>query len=316
MIEIGGYIELDKQNGAIYHENAVALNCGRAALEYLIRAKKIKKLYIPYFCCDSVAQPCRRCEIAYEYYRIDPSFRPVFNIKLKEDEWLYLVNYYGQLDNKELQSYKERYGNVIVDNAQAYFQRALDGVDTIYTCRKFFGVSDGAFLYTDKLLGDLEQDESFERIHYVLGRFERGASEFYQESAKNNALFQSEPLKKMSKLTDNLLRAIDYDLVKKIRNENFRYLHDKLGSHNRLKLTMPEGAFMYPLYLDGGSEIRRELQSKKIYIPTLWPDVFKVCNETDIEYDMAKNILPLPVDQRYGQAEMEYLVEEVKKCIG
>jgi len=27
----------------------------------------------------------------------------------------------------------------------------------------------------------------------------------------------------------------------------------------------------------------------------------------DLEYDMARNILPLPIDQRYGKEEMEYI---------
>ena len=43
MKEIGGYIELDTYTGKEYHEDAVALNCGRNALIYLIRAKRIKK---------------------------------------------------------------------------------------------------------------------------------------------------------------------------------------------------------------------------------------------------------------------------------
>lgn len=35
MKEIGGYIELDTYTGAMLHEKAIALNCGRGALEYL-----------------------------------------------------------------------------------------------------------------------------------------------------------------------------------------------------------------------------------------------------------------------------------------
>lgn len=72
---------------------------------------------------------------------------------------------------------------------------------------------------------------------------------------------------------------------------------------------------MYPLYIEGGSEIRKKLQAKKIFIPTLWPAVFKLCGENELEYDMAKNILPIPVDQRYGIEDMEYIVEEIKTMI-
>ena len=148
-------------------------------------------------------------------------------------------------------------------------------------------------------------------MRFLLGRFERTASEFYQEYVENNKLFIDEPIKKMSKLTENLLHGIDYEEVKKRRTANFRLLHNEFERINRLKLTVPEGAFMYPLYIENGAEIRKRLQAEKIYIPTLWPDVFDVCKEDEPEYDMAKNILPLPVDQRYKSAEMDYIITRI-----
>lgn len=45
----------------------------------------------------------------------------------------------------------------------------------------------------------------------------------------------------------------------------------------------------------------------KIYIPTLWKNIIKNLPADDIEYKLAKNILPLPCDQRYGG--MEYIVQ-------
>ena len=72
---------------------------------------------------------------------------------------------------------------------------------------------------------------------------------------------------------------------------------------------------MYPLYIANGADIRKKLQEEKIYIPTLWPDVFDVCNETDLEYDMAKNILPIPCDQRYEFEDMKFIVDEILKYI-
>lgn len=54
MKEIGGYIELDTYRGKMLHEKAVALNCGRNALAYLIKSKSIKRILLPYFLCSSV----------------------------------------------------------------------------------------------------------------------------------------------------------------------------------------------------------------------------------------------------------------------
>ena len=76
-----------------------------------------------------------------------------------------------------------------------------------------------------------------------------------------------------------------------------------------------KSAFMYPLYIENGAEIRKKLQTKKIYVPTLWPTCFDVCAYNEPEYDMAKNILPLPVDQRYGVREMEILLNQVRSFL-
>lgn len=314
-MEIGGFIEFEHYNRHMLHEKAVKLNCGRNAMAYLIEAKSIRKIAMPLFMCDSCDSVFNKYNVEVRYYSIGIDFKPK-DITLAEDEWLYVVNFYGQLNNDYLVKLKGKYSRLIVDNAQAYFQMPIDGVDTLYTCRKFFGVADGAILYTDKkLTRELPMDESFDRMGFLLGRFERSASEFYSDYVKNNHIFNYEPIKLMSKLTENLLRGVDCEEVKKKRTENFSFLHDKLKDINKLQLTCPEGAFMYPLYIENGAEIRKKLQEKKIYIPTLWPAVFNRCKEGDLEYDMAKNILPLPIDQRYAIDNANYLINEINREI-
>lgn len=311
MKEIGGYIELDTCRHAMLHEDAILLNCGRNALAYLLEAKGIKKLYLPYFLCDSVANVCKKYGVEVAFYHIGENWLPK-DLVIDGDAWLYIVNFYGQITREDLARLAEVHNNVIIDNAQAYFDAPLANVDTLYTCRKFFGVSDGAILYTNsKLERSLEIDESFNRIHYVLGRYERTASEFYEEAARNNDIFDNEPIKEMSRLTKNLLRSIDYEYVKQVRTNNFAYLHEKLREVNKLNIRLIEGAFMYPLLIDDGMKIRKQLQQMKIYIPTLWPNVLEECKPDTLEYKFAAEILPIPVDQRYGFKNMEHLVNVI-----
>ena len=52
MRRIGGYMELDAYHLPILHEVAIALNCGRNALAYLLRARSIKHLWIPKYNCN------------------------------------------------------------------------------------------------------------------------------------------------------------------------------------------------------------------------------------------------------------------------
>ncbi len=310
MREIGGYIEFEHYHRPMLHENGIKLNCGRNALAYLLEAYDVAKIAMPRFMCDSCDGVLKNHHAAIQYYSIGLDLKPM-ELSLEHDEWLYLVNFYGQLTNDDILEMRQKHPKLIVDNAQAYFQEPVEGVPTLYTCRKYFGLADGAILYSEKKIKVELQDESFERMGFLLGRFERTASEFYSEYVDNNRLFAHTPIKRMSKLTENLLRGIDYDAVKKTRGENFSYLHERLSGRNQLELFVPNGPFMYPLYVENGADLRKLLQARKIFIPTLWPAVFDRCEPNSLEYDMAKNILPIPIDQRYHTEDMEYLTQTI-----
>ena len=310
MKEIGGYIEIANFTGEEYHKGAISVNSGRHALEYLIRAKKIKKIYLPYFLCNSVKEHCVKCGCEYELYHVDENFLPIFDFNLQSDEFLYIVNYYGQIKDKEILDIKKKYTNLILDNAQDFFRKPIENIDTIYTCRKYFGVCDGGYVYTDKKLNmELKQSISYDRMNYILGRYEEGASKFYKESSINNKYFDSAELMYMSKLTHNLLRGIDYDYVIEKRNQNFAFLNEHLFNINAIKLRQPNGAFMYPLYIENGENKKSELIKNKIYVPTLWNDMFKEKGYTLFEENFVKNIIPLPIDQRYNIDDMKIILE-------
>lgn len=310
MKEIGGYFALEEFHGNEYHENLVAVNSGRNALLYIVIAKNIKKLYLPYYLCDAISKLCERNNIQYECYHIDMNFKPILEKEIENNASVYIVNYFGQLSKDDIFIYKEKYKNIIIDNAHAFLEKPLNDIDTVYTCRKFFGVPDGGYVSTNVILTGLDQtDISKDRFIHILGRYEENASAYYSYFQQVEENFYNLPLKYMSKLTKNLLRGIDYEAIAKQRQENFAFLHTALKDRNKLKLTIPYGAFMYPFMVEDGMEIRKKLQQMKIYIPTLWPNVLEECGSDTLEYKFAVNILPIPVDQRYGREDMKYLAK-------
>lgn len=315
MKEIGGYLEL---GGLIHREHyprLIALNTARNALVYVCRARGVRKLWLPYFLCDSVENICRREGIELAFYPITEDFQPTFDGELAEDEYLYIVNYYGQLSLECLLRYKRRYDRVVVDNVQAFFTPPLDGVDTIYSCRKFFGVPDGAYLACDAPTLPLEMDASGERMTHILGRLESAeASAYYAAFKENDASFRALPLRAMSKLTHALLGAIDYDASRTKREDNWRVLDAALGERNLLHPVLPAGPYMYPFYAPDGMALKKRLAENKIYVPTLWPNVLEV-NGCELEKNYAANILPLPIDQRYGAEDMQRVAEMVRRCL-
>ena len=309
--EIGGYLELERNRLPLLHEGALALNCGRNALRYLLEQRHISSLLLPAFLCDTVRTVCR--DISCRTYSVGQDFLPRFPEPL-EEEWLYVVNYYGQLSPAFLSSLRQRYPRLIIDNAQAYFEPPLPDTDTLYTCRKFFGVPDGAFLYTNAPSRHLERAESFSHMRHILGRFERSGSEFFAESSENNDRFASEPVMAMSALTDNLLRGIDYAYAERQRRENFITLSSLFAGKNLLSVREVPGPFAYPLLLENGMELKKRLAAEKIYIPTLWPELSALPSGST-ERCLAENILPLPVDQRYNADDMRYMASKITNLL-
>lgn len=315
MKEIGGYIQLEESSGKMLYEDGVKLNSGRNALAYLLEARNIKKIMMPKFMCDSCDNVIKNYNVKKRTYNINSQFQPI-DIELQENEWLYIVNYYGQLSDDYIKKMKEKYKRIILDYSQAYFQRPILGIDTIYSCRKYFGVPDGAILYTNcRINRKLKTDISYNRILPILGRFEKNAEIFYEQYKQGERNFNDYPLMEMSKLTINLLRTIDYAKVKDIRMRNYLFLMQNLAEFNELNLIVTKGLFMYPLYVDNGELVRKKLQKNKIYTPCLWPNVVDDYDDNTIEGKMARNIVPLPIDQRYNLEDMEYIVCKIKEII-
>ncbi len=332
--EIGGYLELERFGGSLLHERAFALESGRACLAWLIEQKKIRRIALPDFLCDVVAEVCRAEGTEIRKYAIGEDLMPQ-DVHHEPGESFYLVNFYGQLAPEDITGYRTKADHLIVDNAQAYFTPPVPGIDTLYTCRKFLGVPDGGFLYTDLLPkayvesnlslpsseeesfssgsfpGQPERGASLERMRFVLGRFEQSAGAFFDEASHNNDSLPLKP-RRMSVLTENLLRAVDYTRVQEQRTENFLRLHEALGGINHLPLRVPEGPYAYPLMLEDGPACRQALIAQKIFVPQLWPNVVKEQPAGSTARKLAENILPLPCDQRYGKEEMEYIIACVR----
>ena len=150
---------------------------------------------------------------------------------------------------------------------------------------------------------------------FVLGRFERSAGEFFAESKANNARFADEPMAGMSALTENLLHAVDYVAAKERRLANWSALHSALGASNRLSLATPEVPFMYPYMVEDADGVRGRMAAEGVFVPTLWPNVPGDACAGPNAIDFSNNILPLPIDQRYGADDMERVLEVLYRCL-
>ena len=315
MEPIGGYFSLELPHYEEYHKDAIRLNTGRNCLEYILRAREYKKVYIPYYTCDVVLEPFKKLDIPYEYYHIDIHFEICDRFTLKEGEALLYTNYYG-LKQRYVEQLAEKVGNrLIVDNTQAFYAKPVEGIDSFYTCRKFFGVPDGAYLYTDKLLDvELEQDQSYERMLSLTKRIDISPEAGYQDFHNISKTLVGQPIKQMSKLTQRMMQGIDYGAVVKRRRANYMMLHEALGKENELELVLEDDSvpMVYP-YLVPENGLREKLIESKIFVARYWPNVLELTEPEDIEYLLAFQMQPIPIDQRYEECDISRVVEVINK---
>ena len=309
---IGGYFELELKKGTEYHQKAKHLNTARNAFEYILRCKKIKRVFVPRYMCNSMLQPLERLGISYAFYNLDEKLRPLIDDTIDHDEALLVVNYFGILNNT-IREIVSKNPNSIVDNSQAFFSQPISGIDTIYSPRKFFGVPDGAYLYSDYSIDvELQRDTSYIYCDFLLKRIDLSPEEGYSSFQSNEERLDNNPIRRMSKLTQTLLSSVDYEFARKRRNENFFFLHENLRDKNELTALIEsnaiDGPMVYP-FMTRDPSLRKKLHNNRIYVGTYWNDVLERADENSLEWQLTKYMIPLPIDQRYSSKNMQRIID-------
>ena len=322
MQAIGGYFELaDYEQGKNFpHQNGILLNTGRNALEYILRCiGEVKRVYLPYYTCDAVLQPLKKLYIPYSFYHINANFEMVEDIQPKEGEYIIANNFFGVKD-AYIKLLAEKYGaHLIVDCAQAFFAKPIIGIKSFYSTRKYVGVADGGVAYgvdgKNTLLYD-EDDSSLHDSHLRI-RKEQGAEAGFRDYQQNETKLDNQPIRMMCRNTRDIQWHIDYDKVIAKRRENFACLHEALKEKNVLPLPELDSfacPMVYPFVAGSDINLRKELIDNKVFVAKYWPNVHQL-NCYDLEYDLANRVVPLPCDQRYGEKEMNFILNVINSIL-
>lgn len=308
---IGGYFELELPKYPEFHADAIALNSGRYCLEYILRCRKYSMIYVPYFTCGSAIEPIIKLGIRYKFYHIDKNYHIVDNLELADEEALLYTNYWG-LHNNYCEHLASKYGDkLILDYTQAFFSKPIIGIDTFYSCRKFFGVPDGGYLYTDASCElNLEQDESYQRMDSLTKRIDLSPEAGYDDFHKTGTLLRNSTILRMSKLTKRLMQSIDYKSAAQKRIDNYNTLCSRLGGKTPRPDEVP---MVFPYTSEVGQELRKHLICNRVFVAKYWPNVDIWAESDSEECWLANHILPLPIDQRYGINEMQLIIDLICK---
>ena len=121
--------------------------------------------------------------------------------------------------------------------------------------------------------------------------------------------------RRMSDVTDRLLRAVDMERAKRARQRNFAGLHAALAALNTIALPLDGAAVEAPMcypFLPAADVDREKLVAAGLFVPTLWPEIDSRPHVGFAwERMVARRLLPLPIDHRYGHEDMTRVTDAV-----
>ena len=309
---IGGYFELElplKQTPR--HHEALKFQSARAAFLSLLRAIKPKRVWMPHYICDSMLAPIAAIGANISFYKIDERFGVDKNLKIFSDEIILYVNYFG-LCSEQVNEVLNRFNfsQVVLDYSQAFFSDPVDCLATIYSPRKFFGIPDGGLLFT-KLDIDRPKirDESSEfRMRHLIARLGKKPEDGYVDFQNSEKSLNDFEPKEISQLTERIMASIDFQGAETRRRVNFDFLNNRLSKINKIIIDkIPAAPLCYPL-LCPHSHIREKLINNRIFPAAYWPDVSSRVEFDSIEFNLAKNLVAIPCDQRYSVNDLEFIL--------
>ncbi len=322
-MEYGSFLELDLRDTGEYFDgikDIARLNSGRSGILHALRVLDCSGVYLPFYICPSVKGFLESHGIKINYYSIDSGFKPLL-AEVDNKTAVVIVNYFGILSERWLKETAACYTNVIIDNCAGFFSKVLPDNINVYSCRKFFGVPDGAYVIgpnADSGIGTYSRDLSSATAQFLLKRHELGCSKVYKERMLNEERIDKSGLLRMSTLTQKLLKAIDYDQVKSRRKQNFKYAHSLFAGYNLLgpALLMDEDCIpmVYPLLVKD-KDLVEEFKKRNIYTGRWWVSVIQQVEPGSFEASLSNYMVPLPIDQRYGEEEINYYYKVFKEII-
>jgi hypothetical protein len=312
MRPIGGFFELElPSEGKHYHPDAIGLSTGRACLGVFNDQVKPKKVFVPYYTCDATYHPFQLRDIPLSYYEIKVDLEPLFLPQLNEGEYFLYTNYLGVKEDYVLKL-REYYGSqLLVDNTHCFFQKGYEGIWSFTSARKHFGIPDGAFLYSgSKLEANFPAFEGITLSPYFnrfLGNQALAFQQYQEYEASLNCKIHG-----ISHYSERMLGVVDFEKVREKRIENFNYLQDTLKDQNQLGVMDSQSPFCYPLWPK--KEIKhRDFHQNKVFIPSYWKEIqSRINSENSFSVALSNQLLPLPIDHRYGKEEMDRMIEIVQ----
>ena len=318
--------------------SVIYYDSGRSALrEFAKLLGEGKKVLLPDYICESVIRcfPSR----SIEFYRTFPDFTvdiDEIGQKMKIGEGvLFLMQYYGKLLPeavlRDVSSLAKAYNWLILEDTTHSFFSAARTIGDYMVCslRKWMPLSKGGVLYSKNApvgMPDSMPEKSTDNERFVgfilKDQFLRGKGDYNAEyrhifAACEERLDRQGSAYLMSDLNYYVAECIDVEELIAARKRNAGVLKVLLPQELvSIEFNEAECPFGFPVRVPERDRFRNYLMENRIYCAVHWPFDGFLEDRRPGAVANAKELITLPVDQRYVEEDMQYMADVIKKYGG
>ena len=311
--------------------NTVQLVNARSGIALLMDLLSPGRVWMPSYFCGHVLKDVGERASAFSYYEVGyylnlPSLAWVDEVQV--NDLVVITNYFGFPSDPECEKrVKERGAWLLVDACQALLSENIDQFAdfVLYSPRKFLGVPDGGVLIINNEIPDdlftLKKAPTEWWLKAFTASVLRGEYDRHGGDRRWFKLFQETEVTApigayaMSELSRKMLQySFDYGLIAERRVANYELLAAQLGEF-ALFPALPEGVVPmgFPIHITDRDRIRQIFFSHNIYPPVHWQIAGIVPDKFHDSHRLSAEIMTLPCDQRYGEQDMERIINVFMK---
>ncbi len=318
---------------AVSDRDGVYVLSGRTAIDLIVqdilKTRKIRNIYMPAWCCDSMLAPFVAHVIHVVFYDVvhTESTEIICHMDCMDNtDICYVTNYFGYENTMPIEMVKrckEQGAIILYDRTHSilmeddpYLALADFGFASL---RKWMGVIGGAVVngvsdcqlkscpylaLKEKAMGMkkafIEGDRSIDKQSFLdlYSEFGHHLAEDYQNYEMDDVSYA-------------LYKTMDFSAMRCKRKENAQFLHDNLKGVKFIgELTENAVPLFVPIFFETPEQrtaVRKKLIEAQIYCPIHWPKPALI--PVNLEANKLYNSeLSLICDQRYDLADMERMV--------
>jgi dTDP-4-amino-4,6-dideoxygalactose transaminase len=278
----------------------------RSAIYVAFKMCNPQTIWFPSYTCVSVLHE----EFPVRFYAVSQFLKPE-RPPIKPGDLVVAIEYFGfPIDDEFEEHVKHHRGILLKDKSQSLFSRP-SGDFAVYSLVKQMGFSDGGLLYHNGEAPELTQvdlpDAHFRELRLKYDQGEQ--NDWYQEYLRFKAKPQPFGLFAMSEATRANLGQ-RYEQMGIRCRENYAKLQESLKPIFDVKDECPSG---FPVISSDRDNLQKRLAESRIYCPIHWDLKDKIPKSFRDSYDLSSKILTIPCDWRYGEKDMEYIINANRK---